>query len=281
MKRSDLPLQRASRRLDHGLFLKRLAPGRTPPLEYIHRDDYAVFGVVERGGCRAAVDFAEYQLTAGDLMCVQPGQVHRIVDAGDAEATLLLVDEALVPEAARSLFAAYALAPAPVRIDASSFDELRSLFAQIARRCGAPATEDSVEIVRHLAGAALGIFAEVLRGSVSWQMIRGRRLELMLAFRKLLDAEPAPDRRPALYAARLHVSPGYLNEAVRTFAGCSAGGYIRRELVLRAKRQLLHTTREIRKIACELGFDDAAYFTRLFTKETGVSPTRFRRDCLG
>lgn len=43
------------------------------------------------------------------------------------------------------------------------------------------------------------------------------------------------------------------------------------EIVLRAKRMLVYTTRNIGEIACELGFDDYAYFTRLFTKQTGMN----------
>lgn len=281
MKASALPLHRASRQLVRGILLKRIGPGRIPPLGYAHRDDYAVFGLVERGSCRVAVDFTEHVLSARDLMCVEPGQAHRIIDAGDCEAALLLVDETFISDSARRLFATRALDPLPVRIGEESFGELSGLLHQIARRCEAPATEDSAGIVRHLTGAALGIFAESLREATPLHVRSGRPPEIMLAFRKLLDKAPVPDRRPSFYAAQLHLSPGYLNEVVRACTGQSAGGYIRRNLVLRAKRQLAYTSSDVREIAFALGFEDAAYFTRLFTKTTGVSPTQFRRDYLG
>jgi AraC-like DNA-binding protein len=34
----------------------------------------------------------------------------------------------------------------------------------------------------------------------------------------------------------------------------------------------------IKEIAFELGYDDPAYFTRLFTKLSGMSPTLFRAN---
>lgn len=74
--------------------------------------------------------------------------------------------------------------------------------------------------------------------------------------------------------AALHISPVYLNEVVKNVTGESVGRYIRNEIVLRAKRMLVYTTHNIGEIACELGFDDYAYFTRLFTKQTGMNPHR-------
>lgn len=82
------------------------------------------------------------------------------------------------------------------------------------------------------------------------------------------------------YAAALHISPVYLNEVVKNVTGESVGRYIRNEIVLRAKRMLVYTTRNIGEIACELGFDDYAYFTRLFTKQTGMNPTAYRKKYL-
>ena len=43
-----------------------------------------------------------------------------------------------------------------------------------------------------------------------------------------------------------------------------------------AKRQLYYTARPVSEIAYELGFDDAAYFTRFFTRRAGISPRAFR-----
>lgn len=41
---------------------------------------------------------------------------------------------------------------------------------------------------------------------------------------------------------------------------------------------LFHTELTIKEIATELGYEDPAYFTRLFTKATGTSPTQFKAN---
>lgn len=61
----------------------------------------------------------------------------------------------------------------------------------------------------------------------------------------------------------------------------SVSRYIHNEIVLQAKRMLFHTNKTIQEIAIESGFSDYAYFTKLFTKVAGVTPTTFRKKNLG
>jgi AraC-like DNA-binding protein len=39
---------------------------------------------------------------------------------------------------------------------------------------------------------------------------------------------------------------------------------------------MLHTLKPVKEVAAEVGFHDELYFSRLFKKATGVSPTFFR-----
>jgi AraC family transcriptional activator of pobA len=52
---------------------------------------------------------------------------------------------------------------------------------------------------------------------------------------------------------------------------------IHARILLEAKRQLHYTDSAVKEIATSLGIDDAAYFTRFFTRRVGVSPREFRR----
>nr|HPG62586.1 helix-turn-helix domain-containing protein [Casimicrobium sp.] len=47
-------------------------------------------------------------------------------------------------------------------------------------------------------------------------------------------------------------------------------------IVREARRNLAYTQLQIATIADTLGFNDAAYFSRVFTRVTGVSPRQFR-----
>jgi AraC-like DNA-binding protein len=47
--------------------------------------------------------------------------------------------------------------------------------------------------------------------------------------------------------------------------------------VERAKQLLADTARSVTEIAMDLGFSTSAYFTAVFHRETGTTPTDFRR----
>ena len=45
-----------------------------------------------------------------------------------------------------------------------------------------------------------------------------------------------------------------------------------------AKLQLLNSNLSITKISAKLGFENAFYFSKVFKKYTGVSPTEFKEN---
>ncbi|MGS0758095.1 helix-turn-helix domain-containing protein, partial [Roseateles sp. GG27B] len=59
--------------------------------------------------------------------------------------------------------------------------------------------------------------------------------------------------------------------------GHPALALLQARIVLQAKRELTYTTLSVKQIAHELGFADAAYFTRFFQRETQMTPTAWRQ----
>ena len=78
-------------------------------------------------------------------------------------------------------------------------------------------------------------------------------------------------------AAELGVTPTHLSRVCRDCYGRSASALLRDRQMLEARRLIAYTQTGIGEIAYRLGFADAAYFTRVFTAETGQSPRAFRR----
>ena len=52
--------------------------------------------------------------------------------------------------------------------------------------------------------------------------------------------------------------------------------YIRSQRVKKAQDLLLHTNDSINKIACEVGIQDYNYFTKVFKREVGMTPSKYR-----
>ncbi|MFG3344775.1 helix-turn-helix domain-containing protein [Streptomyces sp. NPDC048018] len=89
------------------------------------------------------------------------------------------------------------------------------------------------------------------------------------AFRRLSVAE---------HAARHGMTPAELRTAVRRTAGCSPKDYLLTVRLGRAKELLAATDLPVAAVARRVGYDDPAYFSRLFTRRVGSAPVRFREQ---
>jgi AraC family transcriptional regulator len=82
-------------------------------------------------------------------------------------------------------------------------------------------------------------------------------------------------------AATVGVHPVTLARGFRKAYGCSVGGYLRLVRVTRAARQLAHSDAPLAEIALAAGFADQSHFSNVFRRETGFSPSGFRKAVRG
>ncbi|EIM76413.1 AraC family transcriptional regulator [Nitritalea halalkaliphila LW7] len=100
-------------------------------------------------------------------------------------------------------------------------------------------------------------------------------------FLGLLATQHPPLHRVAAYAALLQTSPQNLNQACKKKTGSTASEHISAQLVLEAKRVILHTDQNINQIADYFSFNDASYFVKFFKKHTGETPHQYRARYFG
>ena len=75
-----------------------------------------------------------------------------------------------------------------------------------------------------------------------------------------------------------NLSKTLLYKAFHTRYSCTVGAYINNARVERSKNLLLHTKLSMEEIAQQVGFSSGSYYSKLFKKQTGISPLQFRRS---
>ncbi|MGY6521942.1 MAG: AraC family transcriptional regulator [Mongoliitalea sp.] len=100
-------------------------------------------------------------------------------------------------------------------------------------------------------------------------------------FLSLLSQKSPILHRVADYAALLQTTPQNLNQSCKKKTGKTASEHISAQLILEAKRNILHTEQNINQIADLLQFNDSSYFVKYFKKHTGETPHQFRGRYFG
>jgi AraC-like DNA-binding protein/quercetin dioxygenase-like cupin family protein len=77
-------------------------------------------------------------------------------------------------------------------------------------------------------------------------------------------------------AEELGLGPTRAKQVFREAFGCGIITYFNQLKIWRAKRLLCNPSLTIEQIGFQLGFENAGYFSRVFLKHTGETPSRFR-----
>jgi len=79
-------------------------------------------------------------------------------------------------------------------------------------------------------------------------------------------------------AQYLHVNPSYLSQLFKQQQGVNFMDYVIELRMKEARKLLSLTTLRVSEIAERLGYNDLAYFTNMFKKITGTTPSSYRKD---
>ncbi|MDR2563895.1 MAG: AraC family transcriptional regulator [Prevotellaceae bacterium] len=250
-----------------------------PIINYAHRDDYYVFIFMEKGEVKFMIDFAELQASGAGVLCILPGQVHLPLERTDLQGWFLAVDAMLISDENKSTFEKVSFLKHQPKLTADNVCELKYCAETMWRRLqrGEQFTKNSV--VKSLLLTYIDMIAEIHQKGLPAEA-NDRCGVITSQFKTLLSTNYKTVKSPSQYAQQLNLSPVYLNEAVKKTTGLNVSDCIRKEIVTQAKRLLFYTDMCVKEIALELGYHDYAYFSRMFTRSSTLSPVQFRRKYL-
>ena len=79
-------------------------------------------------------------------------------------------------------------------------------------------------------------------------------------------------------ARQVHLSKSYLCRILKEELGCTFTEYTNRLRIERSKMYLHRSDMSLSEIACAVGFDDQSYFTRIFKRQVGIPPGKYRAN---
>jgi len=100
---------------------------------------------------------------------------------------------------------------------------------------------------------------------------------LAAAFTALVEQDFKQTHSVSDYAASLGVTATHLSRACNIASGRPASAIVADRVYFEARRMLKETKYPVKAISESLGFHSPAYFTRAFQKQTGLTPSAFRK----
>lgn len=238
-----------------GFVLRKLQLNRHREAEVApHVHDYAQLILYLSGEGGQTIKGRRRAARTGDLFVIPAGTPHGFVVHGRSRPLCLVLDyEVDVPSRVR---------PTHRRLPQATLNELHDLLARVPAKgrltlADYPAILAVVARLLEQAPAAPGPAAE----PGLYEKMRG------------LLRSPAPLARIARTAG---YHPDHLNRKLKREAGLGLRA-LRDQLRLEAAQRALHSAPTVAEAATQAGFDDPNYFARWFRRQTGRTPSQWKR----
>ncbi|WP_077037657.1 helix-turn-helix domain-containing protein [Pelomonas sp. KK5] len=237
---------------------------------------------IEKGRCGLSLDGQEQQVQGPCVLLVPPPVVHgfhfeprlqgQVVTVLAQHLSKLLAEE---PALERRL-----LQPRVQPLDAAQAAAVGAAFRALREEFRSAGDWRSLGVdsalLRLLVTLARNL-PEPPAAAGSRQGARG--LQHVRRYRALVEERFRQQPPVSALAREIGITTTQLNRVCQAALGCSSMAVLHARLVLEAQRELAYTTMSIKQIAHDLGFADAAYFTRFYQGRTGLSPSQWRSAC--
>ncbi|WP_333624098.1 helix-turn-helix transcriptional regulator [Sphingobacterium siyangense] len=243
-------------------------------VERAHRDGGYTFIIQEKGNTTIEIDFQNYCIKAPAIVYINPHQVHRVISFDRAMLSTWIVTEENISAAYLSLLQDFT--PADIlSVKPETLDILSDAVALCMKLSGNKTEMLYHSILKESCNTLIALIISQYLALEKPTVYHTRFEDITRVFKTTLEKNYKRVKNPRDYAGLLNLSTSYLNECVKVTTGKPVSIHIQQRIILEAKRLLYHSGKSVKEIADELGYDDFSYFTRLFSKAVGMSPTAF------
>ncbi|MCF2443969.1 AraC family transcriptional regulator [Dyadobacter sp. CY345] len=244
-----------------------------------HRDNHFLIMLANGGNFKLSIDFKEVSFSELTLLCVFPEQIHHIIEVQKPNGWIISFDPAVVDIEVKELFELRFHSPMFLEPQSDFYLHLTTLLNLIEKSQATIVNKYSSKSIHSLLTAFLySIACNLIFTSATDNTNQNRSTIIKDTFNQLLKQHYKTWKQPAQYASELAISVSHLNDTVKALTGSSVSIHIQQASILEAKRQLYYTSKSVKEISYEVGYDEPVYFGKLFKKITNLTPLEFRQQ---
>lgn len=251
--------------------------------QHIHTSLFQIF-CIEKGYGKLLVENKEFEFKEVCLMVIPENTLHGFEYEEKIQGTVLTISVSFLEQLFK-LNPKINLELGKLRIlnideNKAEFQFIISLIEKIREEVFSNLTEREIMLQSLFTTFLTSIF-RITQAKNEEKIIQNQRnLSIFKQFIDRIKELKKPQKMIIEYANEIKITPIHLNRICKNVTQKTATQVVNDFFVNEAQKLLLHTSLSISEVAYQLNFEDAAYFSRLFKKNTGSSPKEFRENGL-
>ena len=247
-------------------------------IESLHRHDFYVLVLFTNGTGLHKIDFDTFDITKGSLFLMQPGQIHLWELSSDIDGYIVFFSKEIYNLHFRDkkieeyLFFQSSKNKPELVLNIDEMKQIQPFFELIVNEHH----EDKIQKKDKMLNLLDCILVEILRiYNIESNHLTSTYNHKLKEFEILLEEYYKTEKSPSFYADKMSITLKHLNRISKNILNITITELITRRVILESKRIMVDKNRNIAQIADELGYSNYSYFSKLFKKNVGMTPTEF------
>jgi AraC-like DNA-binding protein len=243
-----------------------------------HKHDFYLIVLFTKGSGTHEIDFNTYNVKAGAVFMMAPGQMHNWILSKDIDGYVFFHTKNFYDNTyTHARIETYPFfqsihQPPVVYLNKEHTKKLAEQFNFLVKEY-----EENERFKSEKIHCLINlIYIELSRQYVTEGKVNNESYLLKIRMlEKLIDKHFKLKKHPYEYASLMNLSEKHLNRMNKNCLNKTTTELIADRIVLEAKRLLVHSKQNVSEIASELGFENNSYFSRFFKKHSRQTPTEF------
>ncbi|NMH89514.1 AraC family transcriptional regulator [Flavivirga algicola] len=248
-----------------------------------HRHDFFLCVLFSEGSGIHEIDFNTYQVKPGSVFFLRPSQTHYWIFDNQPDGYIFFHTQNFYElHFSKSkleqfpYYYSYKNRPT-LHLNSNEITAIEPIFKSINDEY----RNSLVYKKQKIASLINTVYIDLARQYSTYESIKNvtsvTYVETLRSLEKDIDTHYKTKKSVKFYANRLNITPKHLNRIVKTTLGKTTTDLITERVILESKRLIVHSNNSLSTISELIGYQDYAYFSKVFKLKTGNTPLGFKK----
>lgn len=250
-----------------------------------HKHDFYSIIFFTSGKGKLTVNNVSYKILPNTICLIAPNQSHSFDALINAEGSILFICQDYYVEEFSyirllNVFSCTSQMPGNscnpcISLSGSQLKTVSDLIGSVRSEYEAYSpSNNSVTILRSFINILLLRLSDINEGS-SNELGNGSTI-MIHELSNLIDSSFIKEHHIGFYTSSFNITEKQLNDLCKRYFNCGLKKILKDRLMQEARKLLISTELSVSEISYKLNFQDNSYFNKVFRKEIGLTPKRFR-----